>query len=115
MGLLTTDSEVIKLGATYLFFMGIVQIPQNLSGVLNGALRGAGFTQAPLIVASAGLWGIRIPLSLILTYYFKFNIIAIWIAICVDLIFRFVFSYALYKIRDIYNVELVFEKSKLES
>lgn len=79
MRLLTDDYEVIKLGSIYLTIMGLVQIPQNISGVLNGALRGAGFTRVPMIVAGAGLWGVRIPFALILTYYFKLDVKAIWV------------------------------------
>lgn len=109
MALLTTDVEVINLGAKYLFIMGLVQIPQNMSSVLNGALRGAGITWAPMVVAGVGLWGIRIPVSLILTYYFNMDIIVIWIVMGVDLIFRYGFSYVIYKIKNIYVVKSVLE------
>lgn len=110
MGLLTYDMDVIKLGAVYLFLMGLVQIPQNLSGVLNGALRGAGFTRVPMIVAGIGLWGIRIPMSWILTRHFSFGIISIWVVMCIDLCFRFILSFILYRTRNIYEQELVFSK-----
>lgn len=110
MGTLTKDKEVIELGAKYLIIMGLVQVPQNLSGVLNGALRGAGFTQVPMLVAGVGLWVVRIPISLILTYYFKMNIIAIWMVMAADLIFRFGFSYVLYKSKNIYNRSLPLEE-----
>jgi putative MATE family efflux protein len=109
MSLLTDKPEIIDLGAKYLFIMGLVQIPQNMSAVLNGALRGAGITWAPMVVAGAGLWGIRIPLSLFLTYYFKTDITVIWIVMGVDLIFRYGFSYTLYKIKNIYGVKSVLE------
>jgi Na+-driven multidrug efflux pump len=111
MGLLTYDLDVIKLGAVYLFLMGLVQIPQNLSGVLNGALRGAGYTRVPMIVAGIGLWGIRIPLSWIMTRYFSFGIISIWVVMCIDLAFRFILSSILYRTRNIYEKELVFNEN----
>lgn len=110
MKMLTDNVEVIRLGAIYLVIMDLVQIPQNLSGVLNGALRGAGFTRVPMIVAGVGLWGIRIPFSLLLTYYFHMNIIAIWIVMGADLIVRFVLSYSIYKRKNIYNRQLVFKE-----
>lgn len=112
MRLLTDDYSVIKIGSVYLFIMGLVQIPQNISGVLNGALRGAGFTRVPMIVAGAGLWGIRIPFAFILTYYFKFDVMAIWIVMGIDLIFRFILSLTIYKTKDIYQQELLFEEVK---
>lgn len=109
MRLLTDKPDIIELGAKYLYIMGLVQIPQNMSSVLNGALRGAGITWAPMVVAGAGLWGIRIPISLILTYYFNTGITVIWMVMGVDLIFRYGFSYMLYKIKNIYNVKSVLE------
>ncbi len=111
MRLLTDDYDVIRIGSIYLFIMGLVQIPQNISGVLNGALRGAGFTRVPMIVAGAGLWGVRIPFAFIMTYYFKFDVMAIWIVMGVDLIFRFILSLTIYKTKDIYKQDLLFEES----
>lgn len=109
MRLLTPNLEIINLGAKYLIIMGLVQIPQNISGVLNGALRGAGYTRVPMYVAGIGLWGIRVPLTLILTYKFHLTIIAIWIVMGIDLIIRFLISFIIYKTKDIYNKELVFK------
>jgi len=110
MRLLTNDAEVIKIGMVYLIIMGLVQLPQNISGVLNGALRGAGYTKVPMIVAGVGIWAIRVPLSLLLTYKFNMSIKAIWMVIGLDLIVRFVLSLTLYRTRDIYNKQLVFEE-----
>lgn len=110
MGLLTYDPEVIRLGAIYLFLMGLVQIPQNISGVLNGALRGAGYTRVPMIVAGVGLWCIRIPGSWVLTHFFNYGIEIIWIVMCVDLVFRFILSLTLYRTRNIYERETVYQE-----
>lgn len=112
MRLLTNNTEVIAVGAVYLFVMGLVQIPQNMSGVLNGALRGAGFTRVPMIVAFSGLVGIRIPLTLLLAYIFKANINWIWVVMGLDLIFRFFLSFIIYKRKNIYSRELVFEEGE---
>ena len=109
MRLLTNDAKVIKIGVIYLIIMGLVQLPQNIAGVLNGALRGAGYTKVPMIVAGVGIWVIRIPLALLLTYKFNMSIKAIWIVMGLDLIVRFILSFTLYKTRDLYNKELVFE------
>lgn len=115
MSLLTFDKNVIALGAVYLFLMGLVQVPQNISGVLNGALRGAGFTRVPMIVAGIGIWGIRIPLSWILVHYFNYGIVTIWVVMCIDLIFRFILSCILYKTRNIYEQDVVFAEKKAHS
>lgn len=110
MRILTKDEEVIKIGIQYLFIMGFAQIPQNIAGVLNGALRGAGYTKVPMIVAGIGLWGIRIPFSLLMAYYFKKGILALWIIIAIDMTSRLITSYGIYKSKDIYSGELLIEE-----
>lgn len=107
MGILTNEKEVIAIGAVYLFVMGIVQLPQNISGVLNGALRGAGFVKIPMISAGIGLWGIRVPFALLMTFVFKADIIWIWIGIGIDMCFRFVFSFIYFKRRDIMEQDIL--------
>lgn len=103
MRLLTDDPKVIALGAIYIRLMGLIQIPQNLARVYNGALKGAGFTKIPMIVSGLGLWGVRIPLSLILTYVFHMDIVYIWFIICVDQVFRFILSIVWYKKKEIFT------------
>lgn len=105
MSVLTSDQEVIAIGALYLFVMGVVQIPQNLSALLNGALRGAGYPKVPMINAGIGLWLIRIPLVLLMTYVLGGEIHWIWIIMGIDLVFRFFLSYATFKKKDIFNNE----------
>jgi Na+-driven multidrug efflux pump len=63
----------------------------------------------PMIVAGVGIWVIRIPLTLIVTYKFNMSIKAIWIVMGIDLVVRFILSLTLYKTRDLYNKKLVFE------
>lgn len=115
MGLLTANKEVISIGATYLFFMGLVQFPQNISGLLNGAMRGAGYSNVPMFVAGIGIWIIRIPFVLIVTYVLHLDIYFIWIGFCTDLITRFIISLALYKQKNIYNAVPLVEKPLEES
>lgn len=103
MSLLTDDAEIIRLGSIYLILMGLVQLPQNASGVLMGAMRGAGYTNIPMIVAGTGLWGIRVPSTLAMVYLFKFPIISIWIVMSIDMVFRFILNLILYKRRNIYD------------
>jgi putative MATE family efflux protein len=103
MGLLTDKQPVIELGSKYLILMGLVQIPQNISACLNGALRGAGFTKVPMYSAGIGIWLVRIPLALYFTYVLDLGIIAIWAAMCVDLVIRFMVSILFYKWKNIYK------------
>lgn len=107
MGLLTTNMEVIRLGAIYLFLMGLVQLPQNASGVMLGAMRGAGLTQQPMFIAMAGIWGLRVPLTLILSNFKGFSITVIWSVICVDMIFRFIVAVIYFKRKNIFGIRLL--------
>lgn len=111
MGLLTNNKNVIELGSKYLFLMGLVQLPQNISGVLNGSLRGAGYTWVPMVVAFTGIWLIRVPVSLILTYCFHFNVIAIWVVICIDQITRFGLSITIYRVKNIYKAKSIIKNN----
>ena len=94
--LLSNERDVIELGARYLILMGIAQIPQQLSGVLNGSLRGAGDTKAPMVVAAIGLWGVRIPLAFYFSRTLGMGIIGVWVAMTIDLFVRFSLSAARY-------------------
>ncbi|WP_353093467.1 MATE family efflux transporter [Tissierella praeacuta] len=110
MKLLVKEDEVIRMGAMYLLVMGFAQLPQNISGVLNGALRGAGYAMVPMINAGIGLWIIRVPFVMIMAYIFKADILWIWIGIGIDMCFRLFFSYWYYKRKDIFeNNALIIE------
>ncbi|GFN34299.1 MATE family efflux transporter [Tepidimicrobium xylanilyticum] len=109
MRLLTNDGEIIKIGAMYLFVMGLVQIPQNINGVFNGALRGAGYSKIPMIIAMLGLWLIRVPLSLLVAFVFKVSITFIWVALGLDLIFRFICGLILFMKKDVYGSKSLIE------
>ncbi|HYE81627.1 MAG TPA: MATE family efflux transporter [Clostridia bacterium] len=110
MSALTDNKEIIELSAIYLILMGMVQFFQNTTGVLAGAMRGAGYTKVPMMVAGAGLWGVRVPLALLMTYVFKQTIVAIWIVMCIDLIFRFIVCLTYYRSKNIYESRLMAEE-----
>ncbi|MDR7856546.1 MATE family efflux transporter [Tissierella sp.] len=107
MSLLTKEPEVIRVGAMYLFVMGLTQLPQNISGVLNGALRGAGYAKVPMFNAGIGLWLIRVPFVLTMAFVFKADILWIWVGIGLDMCFRLLFSYIYFKRKDIFEAEIL--------
>jgi putative MATE family efflux protein len=94
---LTNDAGVIALGAVYLRLMATAQIPQQLTGVLSGVLRGNGDTRTPMIVAAVGQWGIRLPLAYILAFPLKMGIMGVWLGMTVDLFARFALIFFRYK------------------
>lgn len=103
MSLLTNNQEVIALGAVYLRLMGLIQIPQNLQRVFTGALKGAGYAKIPMGIAATGLWGIRVPLALILSSFFHTGIVGIWAVVCVDQTARFLLSLYFYRRKKIWG------------
>lgn len=107
MSLLTNNKEIIALSSIYLILMGIVQLPQNATGVLSGAMRGAGYTKVPMLVAGIGLWGIRVPLVLIVAYGMKLSIVAIWSVFCIDLCARFIICLIMFKRKNIYEKNMI--------
>ncbi len=111
MSLLTNKEELINLGAIYLILMGLVQFPQNTTSIIVGAMRGAGYTKMPMIIAGIGLWGIRVPFTLIATYLLKLSIIAIWVIIAIDMLFRFIVVLIMYKYKNIYESKVTVEQN----
>ncbi len=97
LGLLSKDAEVIRLGAIYLRMMGLVQLPSLMSGVWNGALRGAGDTRAPMYIGGIGIWGIRLPLSFVFGKWMGMGVTGVWLAMTIDLVVRFLLSLIRYR------------------
>jgi len=97
LALLTNDPEVIALGAIYLRLMGTAQIPQQLGGVLSGALRGSGDTRTPMYVAALGLWCVRLPLAYVLAFPMGMGIAGVWTGMTVDLFVRFTLTVMRYR------------------
>lgn len=89
MGLLAEDPEVVALGAVYLRIMAVAQLPQQVSSVLKGAIRGNGDTRTPMYVAGLGLWGVRLPVAYLLGFVLGRGIAGVWLSMCLDLIIRF--------------------------
>lgn len=112
MGLFTDNAEVISIGVGYVFLMGFVQIPQNITSLHYGALRGAGYPKLPMYNALIGFLAIRIPFIYISTFLFKADIMWIWIIISLDMLFRFVNAARVFKKRNIFEEENVKAKPK---
>lgn len=90
MSLLAEDPEVIALGAIYLRIMATAQIPQQISSVMKGTLRGNGDTRTPMYIAGLGLWGIRLPVAYLLGFTFNMGVVGVWVSMTLDLVTRFV-------------------------
>jgi len=97
MDLMTDKPELKAIGILYVFIMGFIQVPQNLSRIYNGAIRAAGYPRVPMYIAGAGIWGFRIPLALLTAYVLHWDIVFIWVCIALDQLVRFILSAAVYR------------------
>jgi len=88
LGLFTTDAEVIRLGASVLRIEALAQPFFAAAIVLTGALRGAGDTRFPLLVAIFSMWGTRITMAWLLVTQCGMGLRGAWIAMVADLAVR---------------------------
>lgn len=105
MLLLTNDPELIAISVKYLFVMGVVQLAGNLGGVINGALRGSGYTKLPMTISAIGIWLIRVPLTIFIVYYTNLEIHWVWIAMGLDVCIKCLLALIIYKKKDLYGVD----------
>lgn len=96
MTLMTDKPELQAIGVVYVFVMGFIQIPQNLSRIYNGTIRAMGYKNAPMLVAGFGIWIVRIPLCILAAYVLRLPLTIIWIIIAMDQVSRFLLSVGLY-------------------
>ena len=96
MTLMTDKPKLQAIGVVYVFVMGFIQIPQNLSRIYNGTIRAMGYKNAPMLVAGFGIWIVRIPLCMLAAYVLRLPLTIIWIIIAMDQVSRFLLSIGLY-------------------
>ena len=65
MRIFTDDAEIVENGALALRVLALGQAQMAIGMVLAGGLRGAGDTRYPMLVISASMWLVRIPVALV--------------------------------------------------
>jgi putative MATE family efflux protein len=80
----TTDEAVIELGTVFLKIVALLQIPLALTMVLAGSLRGAGDTRFIMGATMVGMWGVRVPMALIVTLWLHLSVYYVWTAMIAD-------------------------------
>lgn len=103
LAIMTKDTALIQNAVIYMIFCGLAQVPQNVAGVLGGALRGAGYTKLPMYAAGIGIYGVRIPLAMLSAFVFHWPIYVIFLAIALDMIARLILNSTLYFKAKIYD------------
>lgn len=84
--MLTPVEEVRRLGTEVLRIEAFAEPLYAASIVTAGALRGAGDTLAPSLMNFCSMWGVRVPLSLLLVG--PLGLHGVWLAMCVELCAR---------------------------
>lgn len=106
MSFFTNNADIQVIGIKYLIAMGFIQIPQNLSKVLNGTIRSAGYKNIPMIISFLGIWVIRVPLALFFAYILKLDIVFIWLCMAIDQIFKCILSAIIFKKKKVNDIVL---------
>ena len=86
MGLLSSDPEVVALGASCLRLEAFAEAGYAISIVAGGCCTGAGDTKVPTAMNFVSIWLARIGLALLLTP--RFGLMGYWIAMCIELNLR---------------------------
>ncbi len=106
IGFFTEDSEVLRLGTTYLRIVGLLQPLQAILFVLAGSFDGAGDTRWVLYTTIVGMWIFRLPLAYVTGVSLGFGVIAAWLAMAVDVIIRSIVLIYRYRTRAWMNIKI---------
>ncbi len=79
----TSDLNVVEALGPFMLLLALAQPPMGVHFTLGGALRGAGDTWTPLVAATLGNWGFRVPLAF-LGPGFHLDVLWVWAALIAD-------------------------------
>jgi len=82
----TSETDVIKAGATLLLVAAVFQLFDGLQVVATGALRGAGNTRIPMLANLVGYWVIGLPLGAFLCFKLKMGAVGMWLGLALALV-----------------------------
>lgn len=91
------SEEAVYAAALCLAISALEQPFMALAMALGGALRGAGDTRSPVLVALAGVWLVRIPLAWALAFPAGLGLNGIWITMIADWFVRTAIFSVLYR------------------
>jgi putative MATE family efflux protein len=80
------NPEVVRIGRDYLWIASFPHVFVSLSIILGRALQGAGDTVAPMVRTIIGLWGLQVPLAIIMARHVVPATHGIWWSIAITLI-----------------------------
>ena len=97
ISLFTPDLEVIEMGSILIKILAIIQIPQVIAMVYSGALKGAGDTKSPFLIALISMWGVRILGVVVTVRFLGLGINAVCVSMCCDNVVRCILFHLRYK------------------
>ena len=95
--LFTPDADVIEMGSTLLKILAVIQIPQMITMVFSGSLRGAGDSKSSFIIVLISMWGVRVLGSIICVRVLHLGLFAVCVCTCVDNVVRCCLFYLRYR------------------
>lgn len=82
------DAKVVELATTWIRIHALSIPATGMFFTLSGSLRGAGDTRWPLYASSLGIYGVRIPLSLVLGFFTPLALLGVWMSLVVEYYLR---------------------------
>jgi putative MATE family efflux protein len=86
--LFTSDEGVLAALGPFMLVLAIAQPFLGLHFTLAGALRGAGDTMTPLLAATLGNWGFRVPIAAFCALVLHTDLVYVWGALFFDHVAR---------------------------
>ncbi len=75
----TNDPAVVAAATPIFFICASYRVFDGIQVVLQGALRGMGYTKLPFFASTACTWGIGVPLSALLVFHFHMGLVGNWL------------------------------------
>jgi putative MATE family efflux protein len=97
VGMFMPDADVRELAVACLLIGAFELLAFGVVFTLAGALRGAGDTRSPMIVALVGTFGFRLPLVYLLGMHFGLGLRGIWYGTLLDWVGRAVLMYFMFR------------------
>lgn len=86
--LMTNQEALLEISPPLVRICGFIQVFFASYLILGEAMRGAGDTRWPMILANFSTWCVRLPAVYVLGVVFQLGIVGVWYALCGELLVR---------------------------
>jgi putative MATE family efflux protein len=93
----TDDPSVVEQLKPFMLLLALAQPLLGVHFTLGGALRGAGDTMTPLLAATLGNWGFRVPLAFLVAHGLEWSVVWVWAALAFDHLARAIWLVARFR------------------